>query len=59
MRIKLELSLTQFNKLHELADGRGKETRIKKTLLRSLLIDLGRLYHCAVKHEVELEENAK
>ena len=57
--VKLELSLRQYNEIHALADGRGKETRIKKTLLRSLLVDLTRLHNCATFHEVTIEEKAK
>ena len=57
--VKLELSLRQYNDIHALADGRGKEVRIKKTLLRSLLVDLTRLYQSAAYHEVTIEEDTK
>lgn len=54
--VRLELSMKQYEALHALADGRGKETRIAKSQLRKLLVDLTRLYHCAVQHHVDLEE---
>ena len=58
--VKLELSHRKYESLHALADGRGKETCIKKELLRSLLIDLSRLYNSASYHGAEIiEETAK
>ena len=56
MKVKLELGMRSYEKLHALAQGRGQETRINKQLLGRLLIDLSRLYQTAIDNDVDIEE---
>ena len=56
MKVKLELGQRRWHKLHEMADGRGKQMTIEKKLLRLLLIDHSRLYAAVVRNDVEIEE---
>lgn len=56
MKVKLELGMRRYEKLHEKAEGRGRETLINKQTLRLLLIDMGRLYGMAIANGVDIEE---